>query len=115
MQYVEGKELLELITCLDTFSEPEIQHIFLQIMKGIAHIHEKGVSHRDIKPQNILVTENQHIFLLDFNVAGQRKKTEKEFKMMTKTGTLAYTAPEVFKQLYYNEKVDVWSAGIVLY
>ena len=76
-------------------------------------MHEKGICHRDIKPANILVNESKEVVILDFNVSGV--KTEDAFKMMTKTGTLAFTAPEVFEHLYYCEKVDVWSAGIVLY
>jgi serine/threonine protein kinase len=78
-------------------------------MEAIEYLHSKGVCHRDIKPSNILVTKDQHVYLADFNVS--RKRTEETFRMMTKTGTLAFCAPEIFLQAYYDEKVDVWSAG----
>lgn len=56
--------------------------------------------HRDIKPANILVTKNSDVFIADFNVA--REKSGDFFKMLTKTGTLAYSAPEIFRLNYYE-------------
>jgi serine/threonine protein kinase len=63
-------------------------------------LHENGVCHRDIKPANILVTKNQEVHIVDFNVA--REKTGNVFRMLTKTGTLAYSAPEIFRLNYYE-------------
>ena len=54
------------------------------------------VAHRDIKPQNILVTENNKVFIMDFNVSSMKKEDRDEFVMMTKTGTVAFSAPEIF-------------------
>jgi serine/threonine protein kinase len=73
------------------------------------------VAHRDIKPQNLVVTKDLDVIALDFNVSFLKNKSVEEFKMMTKTGTVAFSAPEIFTQKFYNEKVDVWSAGTVLY
>jgi serine/threonine protein kinase len=50
---------------------------------------------------------------MDFNVSSKSK--QETFRMMTKTGTVAFSAPEIFTQQVYNEKVDIWSAGTVLY
>ena len=50
---------------------------------------------------------------MDFNVSSQSK--QEKFRMMTKTGTVAFSAPEIFTQQVYDEKVDIWSAGTVLY
>jgi len=69
-------------------------------MQGIQYLHENGVCHRDIKPSNILVTRDQKVSIVDFNVA--REKSGENFRMMTKTGTLAYSAPELFTQTYYE-------------
>lgn len=73
------------------------------------------MAHRDIKPQNLVVTDDAKVILLDFNVSSQKQKEQENFKMMTKTGTVAFSAPEIFTQKFYNEKVDIWSAGVVLY
>jgi serine/threonine protein kinase len=69
-------------------------------MEGIAYLHDKGVCHRDIKPSNLLVTKDQRVFIADFNVA--RERTSDFFRMMTRTGTLAFSAPEIFTQTYYE-------------
>jgi serine/threonine protein kinase len=69
-------------------------------MEGIEYMHQKGVCHRDIKPSNILVTKDQHVYIADFNVS--RKRNEATFRMMTKTGTLAFSAPEIFQQTFYE-------------
>jgi len=69
-------------------------------MEGIAYLHEKGICHRDIKPSNILVTKDQKVYIADFNVA--REKASEIFRMMTRTGTLAFSAPEIFTQTYYE-------------
>jgi len=52
---------------------------------------------------------------MDFNVSSIKKDDKQEFYMMTKTGTVAFSAPEIFVNAQYNCLVDVWSAGIVLY
>jgi len=52
---------------------------------------------------------------MDFNVSSKKKEAEAPFRMMTKTGTVAFSAPEIFNQSVYDEKVDIWSAGVVLY
>jgi serine/threonine protein kinase len=52
---------------------------------------------------------------MDFNVSSRNKNKSEVFRMMTKTGTVAFSAPEIFTQRVYDEKVDIWSAGIVLY
>ena len=70
-------------------------------MEAIAYLHEEGgVCHRDIKPSNILVTKEKKVFIADFNVA--REKIGDTFRMMTRTGTLAFSAPEMFTATYYK-------------
>ena len=69
--------------------------IFEQLTQGIEYLHKNGVCHRDIKPSNILVTKTNQVYIADFNVS--RKRTEETFRMMTKTGTLAFSAPEIFQ------------------
>lgn len=69
-------------------------------MEGIEYLHANGVCHRDLKPSNILVTEDNDVYIADFNVA--REKQGDTFRMLTKTGTLAFSAPEIFTLNFYE-------------
>ena len=76
--------------------------------KGIQILHNKGIVHRDLKPQNILLKDKQ-IKICDF---GHSIKINNE-KIKGMVGTLNYMAPEIFE--YYDEKVDIWAYGCLLY
>ena len=86
-----------------------------QLLSAIAHIHSRGIAHRDIKLQNILVDHNSdrnaQLKLIDF---GYGSKFIGNLPMRTKCGTPYTTAPEVIRK-YYDERCDVWSVGVVLY
>lgn len=79
-------------------------------------MHSRGVSHRDIKPDNIMVNkETKKIKIIDFGIAKKMIVRKQRVDMLTITGTLFYRAPEMFLGGGYNEKVDIWAAGITLY
>lgn len=81
-------------------------------MDAIAHCHRRGVSHRDIKPDNILFNNYNQLKLADF---GSAEYFHSGVPMSGIVGTPYYVAPEVVAGRDYNEKVDVWSAGVILY
>ena len=83
-----------------------------QVLDGIDYLHLNNIVHRDIKPDNVILTQFDEVRIIDFNVS---RKFYKSQKMMTRTGVLEYQAPEIFINNQYDEKVDVWSAGIILY
>ena len=83
-----------------------------QLLTAIAHCHRFGIVHRDIKPDNILFDEMNRVKLADF---GSADWVGEEGTLSGVVGTPYYVAPEVVMGRDYNEKVDVWSAGVVLY
>lgn len=93
-------------------SEKMIYSIFLQICKGIKHIHDKKIIHRDIKPDNIFMFNDGLIKIGDFGVSKIINETIQ--LNTTLAGSPYYIAPEVFMRKY-NSKADIWSMGVTMY
>ncbi|CAD8087017.1 unnamed protein product [Paramecium sonneborni] len=118
MELIKGKEMFEVINELGHYSESDAKELFKQLLSAIEYMHRNGICHRDLKPNNILCVE-----ITDFNVSkfsdaykefGDLKDREK-IEMWTYTGTVAFSAPEIFSGEGYNQMVDMWSAGCILY
>ncbi|KAL8539001.1 hypothetical protein ACS0TY_000850 [Phlomoides rotata] len=107
----DGGDLFDRLSSGDRFSEPDAATIFKQLMVAIASCHRLGVAHRDIKPDNILFDSRGRLKLADFGSADLFGVSE----MSGVVGTPYYVAPEVLSGRQYNEKIDVWSAGVILY
>ncbi|CAD8140231.1 unnamed protein product [Paramecium octaurelia] len=107
MEYMEE----DLLTALkrDTFSEQQAKMIMLQVLQGLAYLHNKGIIHRDIKPNNIL-NKNLEIKICDLGMAQNLKKLKPQTPRIQNH---SYRAPEVFLGQKYCSKVDVWSAGVL--
>ncbi|CAA6655271.1 unnamed protein product [Spirodela intermedia] len=94
------------------FLEAEAKAVMRPLMEAIAHCHRRGVAHRDIKPDNVLFDAWGQLKLADFGSAdwfGDGRP------LRGVVGTPYYVAPEVLSGREYGEKVDVWSAGVILY
>lgn len=78
-------------------------------------MHKKGICHRDLNPNNIMITENLQIKIIDFSVSKWFTINEQANNMWTPTGTPAYKAPELYQGGAYQELVDMWAAGVILY
>ena len=110
----------------EAFSEKEAAEIFKQIMSAIYYCHKKGIAHRDLKMENILFsykTEDSPIKVIDFGLSEFQSlpmnlleiiSGEKNMLMTGSVGTPHYISPEVI-QGKYNQKCDIWSAGVILY
>lgn len=105
-------DLFGLISDRAPLPEPEAAAIFTSLMQAVAECHKRGVAHRDIKPDNILFDGSGRLKLADFGSAGWFGD---DCKMTGLVGTAQYVAPEVVSGEEYGERMDVWSAGVVLY
>ena len=132
MEYMEGGCLTDVI-CANLMTEGEIAAVSREIAKGLEHLHEYGIIHRDIKSDNVLLsltgdiklstyhglffwyddlTLAASLTLADFGFCGQISDPTKG-KRTTMIGTPFWMAPEVVTRKEYGPKVDIWSLGIV--
>jgi len=109
----EGPDLFDRLS-KGTFSESEAASVFKSLISALVCCHRVGIAHRDIKPDNILFDSRNRLKLADFGSAEWFGANDRR-TMTGIVGTPYYVAPEVLSGREYNEKVDVWSAGVILY
>jgi tetratricopeptide (TPR) repeat protein/predicted Ser/Thr protein kinase len=113
MACYQGESLKEKIK-RGSVSLAEAVDIALQTATGLAKAHEQGIVHRDVKPANILITEEGSVKIVDFGLAKLSSQTQIT-RSGTTMGTIAYMSPEQAKGDVVDQRTDVWSLGAVLY
>ncbi len=114
MEYIDGTTLNEYIKNNERLEWKEAVRIAIQICSAIKHAHKNYIIHRDIKPQNIMITNDGIAKVTDFGIA--RAATTTTITMVGSTvGSVHYFSPEQARGGYTDEKSDIYSLGIVLY
>ena len=117
MDIIDGGDLFDFITKSPEgkLTDENALNLLIQVLETLYYLHdEMNICHRDIKPENFLVeildNGETNLKLIDFGFACEIKDNLKDY-----LGTPTYTAPEIIKREYYNEKVDIWSTGILFF
>ena len=113
MEYVEGNSLKELIK-EKTFTIEEVLNIAIQAAEGLNAAHKKGIVHRDIKSDNIMLTVDGLVKIMDFGLAKLRG-VSKLTRTGSTVGTLGYMSPEQVQGIEVDQRSDIFSFGVVLY
>ncbi|KAG7007621.1 aspartic-type endopeptidase OPSB [Physcia stellaris] len=95
-----------------TFTEEAVRFWMAELACALRYIHGQGIVHRDLKPDNVMLDSDGHVHLADFNVASDFRPDK---MLHSKSGTLAYLAPEVYAGTGYISEVDWWSLGVTFY
>lgn len=114
MEYVDGITLKEYIQKQNAITWNDALLFTTQILKALQHAHDRGIVHRDVKPQNIILLSNGSIKVADFGIA---RFSRSDTKTLTDTaiGSVHYISPEQAKGEFTDEKADIYSVGVVLY
>lgn len=113
MEFVPGKELKDYFDGNERFPLKEVGRIMGEILDALDHAHSKGVTHRDMKPANLIMLADGHVKIADFGIA--RIETSQLTQVGTVMGTAAYMSPEQFMGQVVDGRSDLFSCGVILY
>jgi eukaryotic-like serine/threonine-protein kinase len=113
MEYVECSNLKEVCNRGDDLLSQYLGNILIDMATALEHVHESGYMHLDFKPENVLVTRNGNIRLVDFDLA--RPKPLHPKKYWGNPGTPAYMAPEQLMKRPIDHRADIWAFGVTAY
>ncbi len=112
MELIDGITLKQYVERRGKLNWPEALHFITQIMKGLSHAHSRGIIHRDIKPQNIMILRDGTVKVTDFGIACLSNGSNPSNEAI---GSVHYISPEQAKGDYTDNRSDIYSAGVVLY
>lgn len=116
LEYASGGELFDYILDHRYLKESMACRLFAQLVSGVNYMHSKGIVHRDLKLENLLLDKHKNIIITDFGFVNTFQNSANDL-MKTSCGSPCYAAPElvVSNHPYEARKVDVWSCGVILY
>ena len=117
MEYIDGKTLtdIKLEHPNKQIPEDEVKEYAVKIAEGLAYAHSRNVIHKDIKPQNVMISSNGEVKLMDFGIAETVRTSMSRIKNTSSAGTLVYMSPEQLLGKDVGKESDIYSFGAMLY
>ncbi len=117
MEYIDGGDLVDLMLSYPDRKVPEdrLIPILKQICEGMIKIHDHNIIHKDLKPQNIMLTKEGTVKIMDFGISETFRTSMSRLKESKKSGTPAYMSPEQLLGKDVGKESDVWSFGVMTY
>ncbi len=114
MEYIDGITLTEYIERQGVLKWRDAVHFTVQILRALQHAHDRGIVHRDIKSQNVMLLSDGTIKVMDFGIARFNRETDKTMSEKA-IGSVHYISPEQARGEVTDEKSDIYSVGVMLY
>ena len=114
-EYLSGEDLDRVIKRGEDIPKHARLECLMQVAKGLRYAHRKGVLHRDVKPGNVRLLENGKAKLMDFGIATLKSSHTRLTRIGTLVGTVGYLAPEQLRGAKADERVDIFSWGVLAY
>lgn len=114
MEYIDGITLTEYIAKQGVLKWRDVVHFTMQILKALQHAHDRGIVHRDIKPQNVMLLNDGTIKVMDFGIARFNRETDKTVSEKA-IGSVHYISPEQARGDVTDERSDIYSIGVMMY
>ncbi|CAE8638441.1 unnamed protein product, partial [Polarella glacialis] len=116
MEFCEDGDLLNYCRRKGPFEKMQELSLFRQLLEAVDYLHRKRIVHRDLKPTNCLLKESaRYLKVTDFNSARIVGQGIGSSAMLTDRGTRAWSAPELLLSSHWNERVDIWTCGMIFY
>ncbi|KAL3316902.1 Calcium/calmodulin-dependent protein kinase type IV [Cichlidogyrus casuarinus] len=115
MEFVPGGDLFSKISTYDYYSEKSAINIIRQILNGVAYLHQAGIVHGDLKPENLMITDNSAEPIVKIADFGLSHLLTEEVQIMAIGGTPQYCAPEVLLKRKFGPEADMWAIGVITF
>ena len=115
MEYMAGGDVFDRIVSLTAYTERDARDLAKTLLKAVASMHLANIAHRDIKPQNLLLRrqdDHSNVKIGDFGFA---RRVHTPNSLTSRVGTPTYVAPEILKNIPHDQRVDLWSVGVVIF
>lgn len=115
LEYVEGSTLKDIIKSVGPLAPKVAINIVCQVLDALSHAHERGIIHRDVKPQNVIITARGRAKLTDFGIARDASTTTRTFAGQNVVGSVHYISPEQARGENVTASSDIYSCAIMLF